>query len=96
MSPEDGHKNDQKAGKGNFFTKFCSDRTRGNSFKLRKHRFTLDPKKKFFTLRLVRHRNRFPSTAVDVPSLEVFKVRFDEALSNQSQWKVPLPLAVGL
>ena len=33
-------------------------------------------------MRLVRHWSRLPSEAVDAPSLEVFKVRLAEALSN--------------
>ena len=33
-------------------------------------------------MRVVRHWNRLPSEAVDVPSLEAFKARLDEALSN--------------
>ena len=35
-----------------------------------------------FTVRVVRQWNRLPSEAVDVPSLEVFKARPDEALCN--------------
>jgi len=33
-------------------------------------------------MRVVRHRNRLPREAVDVPSLEVLKARLDRALRN--------------
>ncbi len=77
-----------KAGEG-FFIRACSDRMRGNGSKLEEGRFRLDIRKKFFTVRSVRHCNRLSSEAVDAPSLEALKARLDGTVSNVGYGRCP-------
>lgn len=67
---------------------------RGFSIKLKKKHFG----KKFFTIRVVRHWNRVPSKVVHAASLEMFKAKFDVALSIifMVKWKVSLSMADGM
>ncbi|KFP40948.1 hypothetical protein N324_07445, partial [Chlamydotis macqueenii] len=61
-----------------------------NGFKIEAGRFGLDIKKnflhlggkQFFTVRVVEYWNMLPREVVDAPSLQTFKARLDEALSN--------------
>ena len=48
----------------------------------KKNRLRLGIRKKFFTVRVVRHWNRLLSEAVNAPFLEALKTRLDEAVSN--------------
>jgi len=75
------------------FSKAYCDRTRGNGFKLREGRFRLDIRKKFVTMRVVKHCNRLPREMVDASSLETFRVRLDGALSNLILWNTTLLIA---
>jgi len=44
--------------------------------------FSLEIRKKFFTMEVVRHWHRLPRAVVAAPSLAMFKARLDRALSS--------------
>ena len=84
----------RKAGEG-LFKSACSDKTKGNGFKLEKGRFRLHMREKFFTVRVVRHWNRLPREVVDAPLLGAFKARLDVALGSLVWWLETLHIAGG-
>jgi len=70
------------------------EQERGNGFKRKSGSFRLDIRKKFFTMRVVKHWNRLSREVIDAPSLETFKARLDGALSNLIQLMM-FPLTAG-
>lgn len=64
------------------FSRACYARTRDNGFNLKEEWFRLDIRKTFFTMRMVKHWLWLPREAVESPSLKIFWVRLDWALSN--------------
>lgn len=68
----------------------CSDRERGKGFKLKENAFKLDIRKTFFTMRMVKHRNRFPRGVLIASSLETLNALLDGALNNQIGLKMSL------
>jgi len=59
-----------------------SDRTRGNNFKLRQGRFSLDIRRKFFMLKVVMHWYRLPKEVGEAPWLDALKARLHVALDS--------------
>lgn len=63
---------------------------------MKEGQFSLDIRKKFFTVRWARHWNRLPREAVDATILAVIKTRLDKALGSVVSWEVSLPMAESL
>jgi len=51
-------------------------------YRLEEGRFRIDIRKKFCTVRVVRHWHKLPSEVVGAPTLEAFKARLYGAISN--------------
>lgn len=64
-----------KKGGEQLLTGANSNRTRGNSFKLKQATLRLDVRRKSFTQRIVRQWNRLAREVVGATSLEVFKAK---------------------
>jgi len=79
-----------------FYGRACCNRTRCNGFKLKEGIFSLDKRKNFFIVWMVKHWNRLPKEVVNAPYLEIFKVKLDRALSNTISLKLSLLVARGL
>lgn len=63
------------------FISFHSDRTRSNRCNLKEGKSRLEIRRKFFTVKMMRHWNRLPSEAVGIATLAGFKDRMDKPLS---------------
>lgn len=55
---------------------------KGLLVKLKEAWLTLDSRTSLFAMRTVEHRNSFPREFIDAPSLKIFKVKLDRALSK--------------
>ena len=59
-----------------------SARTRGSEHKLKHRRFSLNIRKRFFTVRVTEPRHRLPREVVESPSLEILKSHLDMVLGS--------------
>lgn len=66
------------------FSAIPSDRTRGHAQKLKDRMFPLNTKKCFFTVRVTKHRHRFPRKVVESLFLVIFKSHLTMGNSGES------------
>lgn len=67
--------------------------TRGNSYKLKKERFRLDVRKRFFSNRILNYWNALPEEAVTASSLNVFKNQVDKVY-REYKYSAEYPIPV--
>lgn len=84
-----------KTSEEELFTRVCSNKWKGNDFKLKDMKFTLHKRKKFFRRRVVKHWTRLPRDERDASSVEAFKDNLDWTLSNLS-YRCPCSLQEAL
>lgn len=64
------------------FIRACTDKTKGNCFKLQDGRFRLDIRKKIFVMRAVKQWRGLPREVVAGLCLGTFKIGLNGCLSN--------------
>lgn len=70
-----------KEDRARLFSWVPSDKTRGDRCKLKHRRFPLN-RKHFFTVRVLKHWNRFPREVAEFPSLEIIKIYLGIVLND--------------
>lgn len=73
----------QKKDAERLFTTACSEKAKGNGFKMKEGRLTQNIRKKFVMVSVVRCCNRLSREAAGAPSPEMSKTRLDGALSTR-------------
>ena len=66
-----------------FEMKECNQTLRGHNQRIQKHRARLDIRKFSFTHRVVDKWNMLPSSAVNAPTVNNFKTKFDDFYSRK-------------
>jgi len=76
------------------FSRACCNRTRSDGFKLREGRFRLGIRKKFFTIRVVKHCKRLPRAVMEAPGKHS-RPGWMGLWATWSSWRCPCSLQGG-